>query len=198
MDKVAWYLRPGTSHTLQWSDDDTREWVVQFSEMTVRGIDPEWVSPAVEVEVAMMAEDPRARNDTETNINSAGALPRTLTPTAIGNAPMPVVITVTGSATNITDMTIAYRDSVDATVYSFSWDGDDLTATDTLVIDTGLATVERNGTNDIANVTDASGALPFDMDPEDGDFVAQTFPDIYITGTGTANTCKLTYRERYW
>jgi hypothetical protein len=188
---------------LQWSDDATREWVVNFSEVAIRGIHPEWVAiddstAMVECTISMRAEDPRARAPSATDVNSAGALPRTLTPTAIGNAPMPVVITVTGSTTNITNMTIAYRDSADATVYSFSWDGDDLTASDTLVIDTGLATVERNGTNDIASITDANGALPFNMDPSDGDFITPTYPDIHITGTGTANTCKLTYRERWW
>ncbi len=203
LDELKWRLRPGGSHTLRWSDDATREWVVRFSEMIVRGIDPEWIAvagyAAVVVEVACEAEDPRAQNPTEQNVNSAGALPRVLTPTAMGNAPMPVLITITGNgAANITNLTIEYRDSGDTVLSTFTWDGADLTGSDTLTIDTGLAVVERNGTNDIASVTDTSGVLPFDMDPNDGDFVAQTLPDIRVSGTGTADVCRLTYRERYW
>lgn len=199
LDKLAWYLRPQDSHTLEWSDDSTREYVVYFSDLIVNDFDPGgWVQPYAKVEVIVKAEDPRGRATSATDVNSAGALPRTLTPTAMGTAPMPVIITVTGSSTNVTSMTIAYRNSADATVSSFSWDGTDLTASDTLVIDTGLATVERNSVNDVASITDANGALPFDMDPDDGDYLTSSYPDIYITGTGTANTCKITYRERWW
>lgn len=198
VDEIKWRLRPG-AHTLRWSDDATREWLVRTEQVLVRGFDPEWVRTSVNIEITLWAEDPRGRNPTEQNVNSAGALPRVLTPAAIGNAPMPVILTITGNnGSPIPSITVEYRDSADAIIATFAWDGDDLTGSDTLVIDTGRAVVERNSTNDSANVTDSSGALPFDMDPARGDFVTQALPDIRIAGTGTADVCRLTYRERWW
>lgn len=199
LDELKWRLRPGLEHTLRWSDDATREWLVHFTEIVVRGKGLEWISNAVEIEVSVTAADPRGRNPTEQNVNSPGALPRVLTPGAMGDAPMPVIITITGNnAAPIQSLTIEYRDAADVVVHSFDWDGTDLTGSDTLVLDLSKPSVERNGVNDIDSITESPIVLPFDLDPNDGDFLAPSLPDFRITGVGTADVCRLTYRERWW
>lgn len=198
IDEIMWRLRPQAEHTLRWSDDATREWVVHFEQVRILGVGAEWLQPHVRVSISVRAEDPRARAVAETTDSNPGSLSRFVTVSTIGNAPMPVVITITGSSDPLTLTRVEYQASGGAVVSKFDYTGPTLNTLDTLVIDTRRQVVERNGVNDIDNIDDPDGGLGFEVDPDDGDFLTQSNPRVRLVGLNTANQFDVTYRERWW
>lgn len=195
LNELRWRLRPDQHHTLRWSDLDTWEWLVRIEENPVRGYTPAWKNAPAEIELLVTAADPRARNRTLRTESGSGTPPLVLTPT-IGTAPMPVLITIVGNnAANLVDPVLEYRDSSDVVIATYGYTGT-LTGSDTLTIDTETYVTELNGSNTIENWD-----IPpfFEIDPDDGDFLAPSSPDIRLSATsGDADNFQLDYRERYW
>ncbi len=199
IDEFKYRLRPDRELALQWSDDQqtpAREWLAWTAELRLEEIRPSWIQKATRFRLELLTPDSRARETTLQSAENNGALPRVIE-SPIGTAPHPLLITITGNTvSDISDPVIDYRDSADAVVKSLAFTGITLTGTDTLVIDTEAFTAESNGVSVGANL---SGSY-FDIDPDDGDFVAAATPDVRLsdTGGGTADLFRIQYRRRYW
>lgn len=198
LDKFKFIMRPDYEMAIRWSDQilDTpiREWLGYRGTLRVDDITPGWDTEGVRFQLGIICPDPFGRESTLQNKTTSGAAPLVLTPD-VGTAPMPVIITIQGHATNLVNPVVHYRDSANADIITISYTGT-LTASDTLVIDTEHFTAEVNS----ANVGgDISGSY-FDVNPGDGDYLGSPAgPDIQLTAdSGTATEFKVEYKRRYW
>lgn len=200
LDNLKWRLRPDVDHVLRWTDDEAplREWLVQTDVVEQEDFDVGWVNPHQRIDIRLTAEDPRARARILTTRSDPGATPRLVEFPSIGNAPMPAIITIVGNTVSpLTTPSLNYRDSSDVILTTLTFTGTPLTGTDTLVINLETFGVTLNGGNAI---DDIEGDF-FVIDPNDGDFLsllAADHPDITLTGTGTADTFDVAFRERFW
>lgn len=198
IDQFKYIMRPDYEMAIRWSDAEgdtpVREWLGYRSTLRIDDIVPGWETEAVRFQLQLICPDPFARETSEQTETDSGATPLLFEPD-IGTAPMPVVITLVGTAIPMVNPVIHYRNGADVDVTTLSYSGS-LSDTDTLVIDTEHFTAELNGSNaggDIAGTY-------FDIDPADGDYLGSpTAPDVQVTfDSGTAGSCELAYRRRYW
>lgn len=199
IDQFKYMLRPNKELAVRWSDmtGDTpvREWLGYRHILRVDDIKPGWLTEAVRFDLTLICPDPFANEASLQNKNTSGSAPLVLT-SDVGTAPMPVIITLQGHATNLVNPVLHYRDGSDADIIVISYAGT-LTVSDTLVIDTEFFTAEVNS----ANVGGLISGSYFDVDPGDGDKYggSPTYPDIQLTAdSGDATLFKVEYKRRYW
>lgn len=193
-DELKHRTRPTKNLTVAWSDRTGVEYTGRRESLEPDEFHPAWLQTVLAVELAILCDDPRGKETSLQNKSTNGAAPLILTPD-VGTAVMPVIITITGSSSNLVDPVVQYRDGSDTVLYSFTYSGT-LTGSDTLVVDSEAFTVELNGSDAGGNL---SGTI-FDVDPGDGDPYAgtPTYPDIRLTATsGSADLFKVEYYRRY-
>ena len=203
VDRLKWRLRQQDEHTLRWSDITDRFWDVEFQEIQVRGRDPDWIQLAKFIDIRTLAIDPRAQAEVETALDDPGALPRLNEVLPIGTAPQDGLITIVGNAAAplLTNWDLEYRNAANTVINSFRWTGGSIIDTDTLTINLDTGVVELNGVNAVDDITVTAGSFPFEVDPDDGDFlsaVAADQPDLRLSGSGTVDTFEYRYRPRFW
>ncbi len=209
LDRLKWRLRQQKSHSVEWADDPSRFWDIEFEDLRVRGFARDFRDRALRVDLKAKAFDPRAKSTTETTLDGAPSppdpAPITLSIIPLGTAPIDAVVTIEGNTASplLTGWELEYRDESDVVVKSLIWDGQDLDSADIVVIDLADATVELNGANAIDDLRSGSD-LPILLDPNDGaddsflDQIAAKVPDIRLSGTGDVDQFAIVYRARFW
>jgi hypothetical protein len=195
LDELKFRVRPDAELVVTWSDVSGREFLGYRESLQIQEIAPDWLTEGVGFQLRILCPMPHGRDTSLQNDTNSGALPRVITPT-VGTAPMPVVITITGNSGNLVNPVLHYRDGSDTDIYTLAYSGT-LGASDTLVIDTEAMTAVLNGST---NKAGSMSGTYFDVNPGDGTPYAgsPTYPDIQLTGTGTADLYKVEWRRRYW
>lgn len=197
IDRLKFELRPQREMTIVWSDDvqtPAREFQGFRTLLKIDDIGPGWVTNGVRFQTKIICPVPFAKETAEQTDTDNGTPPRLITPT-VGTAPMPVIISITGNASNLVDPVLEYRDGSNNVLFTLAYVGS-LTAAQTLVINTEAFTAEVNSVN-VGG--DMSGTF-FDVDPGDGDFLGSpNAPDIRLTATsGIADLFEVKWFRRYW
>jgi hypothetical protein len=109
--------------------------------------------------------------------------PKTATVTTNGSTNTRCIITATAGSADITALTIENFTTDQIFTYSGT-----ITSGNSLIIDTDLLTVENNGADDVANVSNEIGLL---LVPGDNEF------EYTITGGSTDSTVKIDWYDRW-
>lgn len=194
LDQLKFWTRPDKELIITWSDISGRQWYGYREELSIGGVHPEWTTPATAFALRIICPMPYAQETTPQTDDTSGAAPRVLTP-SVGTAPMPILITITGSSSNLVNPVLHYRDKNNSDIHTLSYAGT-LTAAQTLVINTEAMTAVLNGSTNVAG--DMSGVY-FDVNPGDGDYLGSpNGPDVQLTAdSGSTDDFQLDWARRY-